>query len=255
MEKEVLNYHYYNRYIKFIKSRYSRTIPENSYTEIHHILPKCYGGTDSKSNLIELTAREHFIAHWLLWKFADKSMQRAFHMISHVSTKVQQERYKIKSSKVYSNLKEAISNNHNWKSNPDHPNDKRDMSGKNNGMYKKKHSEKSKKLMSIGHKGKIISEESKIKMSENSRGSLNPMFGKKGKSHPAYGLKRTDEQLKIMSEKSSGKNNAMAKPVIINNVEYDTIKQASEILCIHPATVRQRINSKSNKFKEWNYQI
>lgn len=38
------------------------------YKEKHHILPKCLGGKDNKENLVELTAREHFIAHQLLHK-------------------------------------------------------------------------------------------------------------------------------------------------------------------------------------------
>lgn len=36
------------------------------YTEKHHILPKCLGGTNIKSNLCLLTAREHILAHMLL---------------------------------------------------------------------------------------------------------------------------------------------------------------------------------------------
>lgn len=38
------------------------------YTELHHILPKCLGGTDCCNNLIRLTGREHFVAHRLLSK-------------------------------------------------------------------------------------------------------------------------------------------------------------------------------------------
>lgn len=38
------------------------------YSESHHIVPRCLGGNDSKSNLVDLTAREHFIAHLLLVK-------------------------------------------------------------------------------------------------------------------------------------------------------------------------------------------
>ena len=38
------------------------------YTETHHILPRCMQGGDDKENLVELTAREHFIAHQLLAK-------------------------------------------------------------------------------------------------------------------------------------------------------------------------------------------
>ena len=36
------------------------------YKEIHHILPKCMGGSDIPSNLVALTAEEHYIAHMLL---------------------------------------------------------------------------------------------------------------------------------------------------------------------------------------------
>jgi len=38
------------------------------YKEIHHIVPRSMNGTDDKENLVELTAREHFIAHILLLK-------------------------------------------------------------------------------------------------------------------------------------------------------------------------------------------
>ena len=36
------------------------------YHERHHIIPKCMGGNNSKDNLIDLFAREHFVAHKLL---------------------------------------------------------------------------------------------------------------------------------------------------------------------------------------------
>lgn len=38
----------------------------DEYHERHHIIPKCMGGTNDKNNLIDLFAREHFIAHKLL---------------------------------------------------------------------------------------------------------------------------------------------------------------------------------------------
>ena len=38
------------------------------YTEVHHIVPRCIGGSDDIDNLVSLTAREHFLAHWLLAK-------------------------------------------------------------------------------------------------------------------------------------------------------------------------------------------
>lgn len=39
---------------------------DSVYTEVHHILPRCLGGSNEPENLVRLTAREHFIAHRLL---------------------------------------------------------------------------------------------------------------------------------------------------------------------------------------------
>jgi len=38
------------------------------YFEIHHIVPRCRGGSDAGNSLVMLTGREHYIAHMLLWK-------------------------------------------------------------------------------------------------------------------------------------------------------------------------------------------
>lgn len=54
------------------------------YYEKHHIVPRSEGGSDSKENLVVLTAREHFIAHWLLYKENPSILSRAyaFHAIA-----------------------------------------------------------------------------------------------------------------------------------------------------------------------------
>lgn len=46
-----------------------RTLIE--YTERHHIIPQSLGGSNDKDNLVDLTAREHFICHWLLIKMTE----------------------------------------------------------------------------------------------------------------------------------------------------------------------------------------
>lgn len=43
----------------------------DTYKELHHIIPRSLGGTDEKDNLTYLTAREHFICHWLLVKMTE----------------------------------------------------------------------------------------------------------------------------------------------------------------------------------------
>lgn len=42
--------------------------PPQEYFEKHHIIPKSLGGSNEQNNLVRLTYREHYIAHWLLTK-------------------------------------------------------------------------------------------------------------------------------------------------------------------------------------------
>lgn len=60
---------YTNWYIGLIKSAPHRR-PLGTYTEGHHILPKCFnlGGETDKQNIVYLSAREHYVAHQLLSK-------------------------------------------------------------------------------------------------------------------------------------------------------------------------------------------
>lgn len=48
----------------------------DGYVEKHHIIPKCLGGTDDASNLVRLTAREHYICHLLLTKMTEGLIRR-----------------------------------------------------------------------------------------------------------------------------------------------------------------------------------
>ncbi len=61
---------YLNIYTRIIENR--RNNVPTGYYETHHILPRCLGGTDSKDNLVKLTAKEHFICHLLLTKMYPK---------------------------------------------------------------------------------------------------------------------------------------------------------------------------------------
>lgn len=62
---------YQKVYFQIINFRRNNKIPETSYSEVHHIIPKSIGGQNNKSNLIAVTAREHFILHWLLTKMCE----------------------------------------------------------------------------------------------------------------------------------------------------------------------------------------
>ena len=64
---------YRSIYDKLMLRAKSRTLIDG-YKEIHHIIPKSMGGTNSQENLVALTAREHFIAHVLLAKLYGGNM-------------------------------------------------------------------------------------------------------------------------------------------------------------------------------------
>jgi len=55
--------------------------------ERHHILPCSFGGTNKKSNLVDLTPREHFIVHHLLARIHGGKMSQAWWMMCHQNSK------------------------------------------------------------------------------------------------------------------------------------------------------------------------
>lgn len=61
----------------------------DQYSEIHHIIPRCIGGSDDENNLVNLTPEEHFVAHQLLVKIYPKnsSLKHAAYMMTVSSSK------------------------------------------------------------------------------------------------------------------------------------------------------------------------
>jgi len=61
-----------NKYLKWynaiIAAACTREKLPGAYVEHHHIVPRSPGGTNSKSNIVRLSPREHFVCHLLLPK-------------------------------------------------------------------------------------------------------------------------------------------------------------------------------------------
>lgn len=79
---------YIESYSNIVDQAKSRGLvkPEDGYYEIHHILPKSKGGTDSIDNLVLLTMPEHIVCHILLYLAYpdDASLSRAANMMAGV---------------------------------------------------------------------------------------------------------------------------------------------------------------------------
>lgn len=71
---------YQRIYNQLTESRKHRGVKREMGYEIHHIIPRCFSGTDDNANLVKLTIREHYIAHWLLCKMhpQEPKIQYAF---------------------------------------------------------------------------------------------------------------------------------------------------------------------------------
>ena len=126
---------------------------KNIYYEKHHIIPKSIGGSNSKDNLVLLTAKEHYIVHLLLPKMCI-SGSRPYSLMSYAFNIMSRGHAKRYNSRLF----ETFRNNY-YKNIPS-----------------RKMSEATKQKMSESSKGIRHSEESKRKMSEATKGILHPRF-------------------------------------------------------------------------------
>ena len=99
---------YSKLYFKIISNAQNRV--NEGYTEKHHILPKSLGGTDEPENLVELTAREHYLCHYLLTKFTEgvhrRRMLFAFKAMNMKSKTTKGRKF---NSRLYEYFKESLS--------------------------------------------------------------------------------------------------------------------------------------------------
>ena len=131
------------------------------YTEVHHIIPRSFGGTDNKENLIRFSAREHFICHWLLTKMTSgedrNKMLTAFVMMTGKGSKSARYEFKITSSRVFEQIRTDYA---------------KYVSAKLTG---REISQETRKRISIANTGKTHTEEWKQRMSLLNKGRPGPV--------------------------------------------------------------------------------
>lgn len=161
-------------YNNIVVTAKSRILPENTYSERHHIVPKCLGGGDHKDNLVKLTAKEHFVCHLLLTKMVSdpvikRKMQFALNSFRRSSRN--QHRHKLTASQ-YAYIRDQVSQarSESLKGNKFalgrsvSESTRLKMSLSNTGKKKRPRTEQEKRVISQQHTGKILSEETKQKM-------------------------------------------------------------------------------------------
>jgi hypothetical protein len=132
-------------YYNIIDRAKSRDLPKEIYTESHHIIPKSLGGANDQSNLVKLTAREHFICHLLLPKMLignnKRKMSFAIWSMLNRDHSKQRSRYKVNSHR-YESIKKQVA-----------------------------------EAISQLHKGKTVSKETREKLSKSCQGRPSPNKG------------------------------------------------------------------------------
>jgi hypothetical protein len=185
--------------MEFLQNKYTRTyyaiiekaqsIDRSGYLEEHHIIPRFMKGSNKKSNLVKLTAKEHFIVHLLLTKMFEKdtkfyfSAVYAFQMMT-VNTRNQERVH----SRMFEVMKKEFSRIKSIK-----------FSGSGNPFYGKTHSEETKE--------KIVAANARTKDIRSTKfsGENNPMFGVTGEHHPRFGTLHNEETKKKIGDANRGK--------------------------------------------------
>lgn len=128
------------------RKKLRRTQEGYVYYEKHHILPRCLGGTDDKSNIILLTAEEHWVAHLLLVKMYPGNV-----------------------SLIYACQAMSMAGGYNQRT-----------TNKLFGWIRRKYAD----IISSKHKGRVLSDEHKRKLSEINKGLKRPhMTGNNNPMH------------------------------------------------------------------------
>ena len=192
----------YEKFINNIIKTRGRFACGEEYHERHHITPKCLGGKDENDNLIDLFAKEHFIAHKLLaQENPDKdSLVYAWSCMAFVKGN-HQERYEL-TAEEYEEARKAISE------------------VMRNRIITEETREKMRKASQAKVKNPEYIQKQKSSHKGLQAGENNPMFGKKHTetTRKKIGLAtieraKNDDWRKMIGDANRGKKNARRHPV------------------------------------------
>jgi hypothetical protein len=238
---------YNNWYQSIVDRGQTRVLDDTVYTETHHIVPRSLGGSDDVTNLSVLTAREHFICHWLLIKIHTgeerASMIYALRMMR--ANNEHHKRYHTKiTSRVYASIKEEYSRIQSKK-----------VQGEKNPMWGKTHSEEAKNKIREANLGNQITDEQRKKIKISKLGKTRAPFSEewraklsassKGENNSRYGVEVSEETRKKIGDAARGRKQDPA--VVAHRNELNRGKKRARITCPHCGK-----DSSVNTYPRWH---
>lgn len=188
-QKKSLSDTTYAEFIQDILCTRGRFSCGDEYHERHHITPKCMGGTNEENNLIDLFAREHFIAHKMLAQENPDNRKLLAAWWRMCNWQDRDKEFYEPTPEEYEEARIAFV---------------KSISGENNPFYGKNLSDEHKQKISKANKGKIFSIEHCKKISESRIGINNPNYGKSPSEETRIKISNANKG-KIVSEETRKK--------------------------------------------------
>lgn len=204
---------YAKRYSKII-NHYKNTTTEG-YSEKHHIVPKCMGGTNDCDNLVDLPAKAHYLVHWILTKMYphNKRLLHAFAAMAIIKEGLE----RTYTSKQFARMKEA----------------------RQEALRGIPRSAETKEKLHRANIGKVRSKES---VEKTRRGNL-------GKIRTPEMIVKYKAAAHNRSREHWDKINiSKCKPIEIDDIRYHSIKNAAEMLSKNPCTIREWLKKGKAKY-------
>lgn len=167
--------------------------------ERHHIIPRCLGGNDLDDNLVDLTPREHFIAHLMLAKIHGGKLWLALLMMTSDGSKIKHRttsrQYELIRKQAIIHISDSLKGNKRRRGIPHTVETKLKISKSGKGKKRPW------MLLNNNRKGKHHTVESKIKISKNHKG----MSGKKQSQKQRQTVANMNVLRPIMKRYNEGK--------------------------------------------------
>jgi hypothetical protein len=194
----------------------TRSKANGEYYEKHHIVPRCLGGSNEKQNLVLLTAKEHFLAHRILYKIYPNDRNIAFSFWGMCNQMGKNQSRYIPNASAYQEARLAFLKYNTGDNNP-------------KGFLGKSHTKNTKLIQSISNKNKVYTQETRDKIRATKIGlkysqETNLKKGKKDENHPgARALKHIETGLDFLTLKSASQYFNVSRKTIYNWIDKKSI--------------------------------